>query len=405
MIKKIPRSKAAISLVLLLSSGWVVAEQSVACKELFNQTEYSAALTRCQKSAEEGDREAAFSLARFYAIPDSERYDLQQTFNWLQQATGLGHPEAAYNLAVAYQHGDGTARHLPLAVTAYRQAIEFNNPKAMRNLAMMYESGSGVERDFAKAFELFERSARLGRSDSQFKVASMLLRGKGVDKDPVATRYWLDQAAGNNDANAQLMLAILLADSDFDKSLHWYKESAQQDNVYALHNLALIYFSGEKVERDLLLALAYADKSIALGNDKSRKLYMAIASEVAPAAGYGATTTTSPTPENSKQSLDAAYRDPDWLAGKQGAKYVAQLILLSTKGSLKRFVEQHQLAGRINYLHRKDGPLDRYAVLYAADSSDKNELKQTLQQLLPENLVENAWIRSYASLQQAYKAR
>lgn len=404
MITNVNRSSVWICCVFLfLGSNWAVANQSGDCQKQFSQGDYTSAMISCQQSADQGDADATFAMARIHSLPDSELYDLQLTFNWLQHAAGLDHSEAAYNLAVAYQHGDGTSKNLPMAVTTYRQAIGLNNPKAMRNLAMMYESGTGVEQDFVQAFTLFEQSARLGQSDSQFKVASMLLRGQGTDKDSAATRYWLDQAARNGDADAQLMLAILLADSEFSKSLHWYKESAKQGNVYALHNLALIYFSSDKVEQDLLLALAYADKSIELGNDKSRKLYMAIASEIAPAAGNSNAATELHGVESTEQRLIAAYKDSSWLAGKQGDTYVAQLALLSNKSGLKRFVEQYQIAGRINYLHRKDGSKDRYAVLYAAESANRKELQQTLQQFLPKDLAGNAWIRSYRSLQQDYK--
>ncbi len=374
--------------LLLISPTGQAEEANSACLNAFKAADFMQAYGRCIDSAEQGDKDAAFIVARLYAQGVEGRPDLINSVKWLQRAVQLGHVEAAYNLGIAYHYGKGIEQDLPKALEAYRLAAAGNNPKALRNLGALYETGSGVSQDLPTAFLHYEKSAWLGLPDSQLKVAVMLLRGMGTEADPALARVWMDKAAASGHAAAQVTLAILLAETDFNSSLYWYQQASKQDNPYALHNLAILYYNGIKLEKDLLMALAYADKSISLGNEKSRRLYDAILREIQHGAGPVAATT--------------GLRDGAWLAAQPAHRYVIQLAQLASKFALQTYVADHGLQDNVNYLYGVTKAGRVYVVLYAVDYSDYAHAQQAAPQLLPASIVEGAWIRSYGSLQQDY---
>lgn len=367
----------------------VLANSLESCRTAVAEQSRVKAYESCLPLAQVGDADAAFLVAGILAMGldapgRNNKPDLAGAVQWLKVAAANGHTEASYNLAIAYHYGRGEDRNLAKAIHNYRVAAEGGNGKAMRNLAALYETGDGVERDLASAFTLYERSAQAGLADSQLKTALMLLSGDGVPQDPVTARYWLNRSAQAGNANAQMTLGVVLADVEPSASLYWYRQAARQDNAYAAHNLALTYYRSNRA-KDLLMALAYADKSLALGHQQSQPLYQEILSEI------------QRSPAGVSESVAQLFQGIDWLQRQPAQRYVVQLARLQSATSVRRFVSGHKLKGTVSSIALDRAGSD-YVVVLKQDFATKQEARERIRLDLPAELQKEAWIRNYGSL-------
>ncbi|WP_315981687.1 tetratricopeptide repeat protein [Aliamphritea spongicola] len=218
-----------------------------ACLSSFEAGQLEQARQQCEPLANQGFPEANFIMARI--VTNTPPVDYPKAIYWLQRATELDHAEAAYNLGIAYQTGTGISKDLPQAIKTYQRSAELGNAKAQRNLGLMYSAGIGTEQNYPKAFEYFTASARAGEATSQYNLGIMYLQGTGTERDPELAQEWLTRAASNGDSNAQMTLGVLLQDSDLNASLLWYNRAAEQNNPYALYNLAILYWKGERLAK------------------------------------------------------------------------------------------------------------------------------------------------------------
>lgn len=396
------RLKLIIATVTLLTSGTVAADIQD-CLQAYTAGKTPQAFQHCLPLAQVGEPQAAFVLARLYALGvDGNAPDWEQVVEWLRIASEANHAEAAYNLAIAYQKGKGTAADLQQSLKYYRQSSALGNPKAMRNLAMLYEKGNGVEKDIAQAFTLYQRSAESGLTDSQLKAGLMLLQGDGVGKDPVAARRWIEKSAATGNDKAQLALGVLLIDFDPDTAVHWYTEAAAAGNSYAAHNLALLYSEGQKVPQDLSQGLAYARTSLELGNQTTQPLHDRILAriEAQDARQQGSGRTVKIGPEKAGDETDrplaiADFRGLDWLKAQPPEHFVIQLARLTTSEGAHRFIRDfnlEQIARTVKLAQ------DDYVILTSDSFVVKADARNILKAQLPTALAGEAWVRSYRSL-------
>lgn len=392
--------KLAITAVIVWFSSVSFAADNEQCYQDYREERVVQAYNSCLPLAQVGDPQAAFILARLYALgvkgggPDWER-----AVEWLTLSAKGGYSEAAYNLAIAHQVGKGTPVNLSESVKYYRQSAELGNPKAMRNLALLYEKGDGVEQDLAQAFSLYQSSAEAGLVDSQLKLGLMLFQGEGVDQDQLAARRWIEQAAESGYGQAQLALAGILINSEPANAIEWYQRSAAQGNPYAAHNLALVYSDGFMIAPDLLQALAYADVSIELGNQQTQALYDKILTKIQQEG------IKKPTLSHIQDAADSQIgsatetavwlRGRDWLQQQLPGLYAIQLARLASQKSALRFMTEYQLQGRVDVVRLAP---DDYVVLLQDSFADKTMAQNAYRDKLPPALVNEAWVRSYRSL-------
>ncbi len=377
------------SLCLALPAGAATIDD---CRAAIADQHRLTAYETCLPLAQVGDPDAAFLVAGLYAMGvdlqgQQAAPDLKTAVKWLRIAAENGHGEAMYNLGIAYHHGKGARKDLQEAIRLYRKAAELGNGKAMRNLAALYETGQGVDQDLGSAFTLYEQSAQTGLSDSQLKTALMLLSGEGVAADPIKARFWLNLSAGNHNPTAQLTLGVILAETEPATSVYWYRKAARQNNPYAAHNLALIYYQSLTL-KDLVLALAYADKSLELGNEKSRELYQMILRDLQSPDTMVKTAVVQAT---------GSY-DDEWLKLQPANRYVIQLARLHSDKAGQQFLSEHGIQGvaRIVSLNREQND---FVVISLRDFSTEAEARQLILKDIPPLLQKEAWVRSYASLQ------
>ena len=241
------------------------------CQQLYNDGRYASALKACKPLADDGGAIASFVMSNLYA-------------------RGLG----------------GATADVSQALTWLKVAAEADYGPACYNLAALYESGEVVEQSLPEAFNWYLRGAEAGHTESQLKAGVMLLKGDGVTANYQQAQGWLEKSAIGGDPNAQVTLAILQATAGDKQALHWYQQAAEQNNAFALYQLADIYAEGRLGEQvDLARALRLARQSLSLGRLSSKRLVEEIegrlaesgtaVAESAPVAG-GAAGQTDPAP-------------------------------------------------------------------------------------------------------------
>ncbi|HEV2568358.1 SPOR domain-containing protein [Sphingomonas sp.] len=110
------------------------------------------------RSAQSGDREAAFVLGRAYKLGDGVPLDTSEAARWLTKAAQLGHERAGAELGlVLYQDGKGQE-----ALPWLRPAAERGDARAQYALGTIYFAGKIVPGDPAQARLWMTRAAKSG---------------------------------------------------------------------------------------------------------------------------------------------------------------------------------------------------------------------------------------------------
>lgn len=396
--------KLLVVVTTMLFSNVVFSADIQQCQRAYSEGKVSQAYDSCLPLAQVGDPQAAFILARLYALGlEGGLANWEKVIEWLTISAAGDHAEAAYNLAIAYQLGKGTPIDLSNSLKYYRQSVALGNPKAMRNLALLYEKGEAVEQDVSQAFSLYQQSAEAGLSDSQLKTGLMLAQGEGVAKDPVAGRGWIEKSAESGNDKAQLALGVMLMDVDPAGAVKWYSRAVAQGNAYAAHNLALLYSEGHVIPSDLLQALAYADRSIELGNHRTQPLYDTILSRIQKTGLSQAWRVNDVVPVNLPDTarvkpqthVDEALHDLNWLKQQPPGLFTVQLARLTSEKGALRFIHEYQLEGQA---YAVSLAVDDYVVLLKDSFANKTLALSTYKTKLPSPLSHEAWIRSYRSL-------
>ena len=128
----------------------------------------------------------------------------------------------------AYNRGDH-----PSAARLLQAAVAQGNAEAMPNLGYLYARGHGVERDPAAALELYKRGAQAGDAEAM---------------NAVGYRYNFAEKP------------------DFERAAQWYCKAVLRGNPRAMNNMAILFYNGQGVPRDLEEARSLWRQSAALGH-------------------------------------------------------------------------------------------------------------------------------------------
>ena len=125
--------------------------QTIADKSAQRRRDFEELLS----SAEEGDLDAAYRLARAYGSgSDGAPKDADAAFRWYKRAAEGDHIAAQYGLGQCYARGIGTEKDPERAVELFAETAEQGYAPGICELGLCYELGSGVEMDKERAAEL-----------------------------------------------------------------------------------------------------------------------------------------------------------------------------------------------------------------------------------------------------------
>ncbi len=192
------------------------------------------------------DREAENNLRELFASGVKEAYvalgnvlvDTERKNEALAlfiEAGLAGDSSGSRNAGYCYALGIGCEKDKKKAVEWYTVSAKSGNAKAQCNLGVMYSYGNGTEQNYAEAAYWFRKSAEGGYSRGQTNLGELLTKGLGVERNPTEAAYW------------------------FGKS----------GSPRALHRLALLYLTGDGVEKNTEEAISLLEESSERGYAKA----------------------------------------------------------------------------------------------------------------------------------------
>ncbi len=214
-------------------------------------------------SAKQGHKNAQFNLG---LICESNKF-YQEALYWYIKAAEQEHKDAMFNLANMYQEGKGIPKDMKKAIGLYTQAANLGNVKAPFNLGLICESNKAYE----KALYWYIKAVELENTDAMFNLANMYQEGKGIPKDMKKAIGLYTQAANLGNVKAQSNLGIIFDISNlYESAIYWYTKAAESKDVDAIFNLALMYYKGRGVNRDVTKAIDLYTQGAKLGHVRSQ---------------------------------------------------------------------------------------------------------------------------------------
>ncbi len=92
------------------------------------------------------------------------------------------------------------------AVKSYQKAADLNNPHGMCYIGDCYMEGKGVAKNAAMAFEYYQKASACRYAEGELKLGKCYLNGTGTQRDNNAARYWIKQAADQDNQEAKILL-------------------------------------------------------------------------------------------------------------------------------------------------------------------------------------------------------
>lgn len=130
---------------------------------------------------------------------------------------------------------------------------------------MFYETGTmGKSLDYVKAAQWLELSAKQGNPLAQFKLSQLYFEGKGVPQNSTKAIELVRAAADGGYYVAMLMYGQMLRTGtqglqvEPDRAFPYLKAAADQDVLEAQVAVSNMYFKGEGIPKDPIMAYVYA---------------------------------------------------------------------------------------------------------------------------------------------------
>jgi TPR repeat protein len=274
-----------------------------------------------KKALELKNPDAAALLGIFYINQES----YSNAISFLRKGEKLGSGIAMLKMGEIFENGNGIFQDEKRAIELYQKALDRNVIGAYAKMGDLYMSGKLVEKDFEQAasyygkifpiieepenklaitlklggiydniikqkeqliieknpdekntaldslkeerFRYFLNAAEQNNLDSMIMVANYYLQGNGVDKDSNKAIEWFLKAADNKSIPAMEQLGYIYSNGlygfnrDFKRAFYWYEKAAFAGSKSACWNLGYFYYYGYGVNRDLVKAKRWFDKS------------------------------------------------------------------------------------------------------------------------------------------------
>jgi TPR repeat protein len=206
--------------------------------------------------------EASARLGFLYAHGKGVPRNAQKALQLLQAGVNGGSSYACCELGVMLQGGIDVQRNDSRSLELLQQAHAAGNRKATSALGSMYMRGHGVKLNQRRAFEYFNQAFTSGEKipqDAANLMGAMYIHGQGVKEDTPRGLKLLEIAHAEGNPSASLCLGEFQRTKrrDFRKAglyydfAHWSGYSRGEPCIVATYQLALLYFAGMGVHRDV----------------------------------------------------------------------------------------------------------------------------------------------------------
>ena len=150
------------------------------------------------------------------------------------------------------------------------------DPRAQYELATRLLMRQETGPDAKAAAGWLEKAASQGFALAQLRLGILYGKGVGVNRDYAIARKWFQAAAEKGNALAMHNLAVLLSEGhgrkpDPTTANAWFRRAAELGVMDSQYNLGLDYMQGLGVERDLVQSYAWFAAAAAAGDAKASK--------------------------------------------------------------------------------------------------------------------------------------
>lgn len=235
------------------------------------------------KAAEQGNKNAYFSLGLMYNCDYKIIKDIKKAIYWMEKAAEPDYALAQYYVGYYYSQ-ESNLKDLKKAIYWYERAAEHENinneehgvQDAQTELGEIYSTGPKEFRNYAKAEYWFAKAAKVGSETAEFYLK--LLQDEGDKEQDEIEEYWrsnidqLQTVAENGNALAQFSLAMCYFNDfywvnreDTDEAVFWLGKSAEQGYPKAQYRLGC-YYAKDQLEDD------YYDYEDYLSDDEDQEI-------------------------------------------------------------------------------------------------------------------------------------
>ncbi len=258
-----------LALLLQLSPSKNSAEQA----EL--QDLYERSSVAVMALAQKGDGYAQYLVGTAALIGLGQPGSDREARRWLEPAARQGQSWALHNLAWMAGQGHGLPEpDMKAALEGYRTASALGNTLSMIDLARGLLTPYAPGPDCQEGLRNLERSAQAGNTRAAADLGKVLYSGRRncVPPDPIAALPWLESAAeaGESGADYDLGFALLMGNGgrkDLSRAVSLLERSAAKPSVLAKEVLALLYATGQAVEKDPATSRKYLAEATRFGSD------------------------------------------------------------------------------------------------------------------------------------------
>ncbi len=226
--------------------------------------DYGMAFALYKKSADKGYAPSQRRLGIMYTQGIGTEKDGSKAFEYSMLAADQNDTTAINNVGYLYQEGIGTEKNPRLAFAYYKKAADMGCLQAMLGLVGCYYNGFGVEQSKQKAFEYAKKVADGGMPKACSAVADSYLQGDGTSIDYNKALHYYQKAL---DLGVEDESGVLFSMSLCYKELHntqkyveYTRKAADKNQPRAMYNLALCYYNGTGVKKDLAKAKSLLQK-------------------------------------------------------------------------------------------------------------------------------------------------
>ena len=228
-------------------------------------------VTMVQKSAEDGDAAAAYSLGRMYTEGTRLPRNYELGRKNLELAVSKKYPAAYALLADYYLNGWGVKQDFKKADQLLRDGSALRSGDAVCRMGLCKFNGVGTKADPAAAVRLFNQAASFGCAEGDLWLGVAYAQGKGVAANEKTAYAHYRRAAMKGNNTALFMLALCYKDGigvarNADVAFTYLKQAADAGNSNAMYELGLMYANGVRVAKDIPTAVSYYRKAAEAGN-------------------------------------------------------------------------------------------------------------------------------------------
>ena len=225
--------------------------------------------------AKKGDVDALNDLGVVF----EKQCKYKKAFACYVQAAVLGSVTAIYNIGHMLERGLGVEIDVAKAMQHYARAMDLGYPEAFYKMAMLLDRYG--EHEDKEIIELLEKGSDLEKNFKGLYSCSAELGcryefGKGVEENIDKALEYYEKAASKGCTLAMFNagLKYLGREGYTEKGIEYLTKAAELGYPDACAELAIAYYNGDVVEKDIALSMYYLNQGRKLNSPRARLYYI-----------------------------------------------------------------------------------------------------------------------------------